>query len=88
MHTREVVLPDPLSEQARIQLEEEENPGKPTHRLWGKQSPPGSNHMKLPPLPRLDRGGSTWMIWILKRIWKKNLKSWKKNVGCLVVEKI
>ena len=81
MHAREIVLPDPLSEQARIQLEEEEKPGKPTRRLWGKQSPPGSSHMKLPPLPRLDRGGEYLDIWILKRIWKKSLKSWKKNVG-------
>lgn len=41
MHTREAILPDPLSETARIQLEEEPKPGKPSHRFWGKQPPPG-----------------------------------------------
>ena len=57
MHAREAILPDPLSENARIQLEEETKPGKPRYRLWGKQSPPGQLPMKLPPLPRVSRGG-------------------------------
>ena len=59
MHAREAILPDPLSESARIQLEEENKPGKPRHRLWGKQSPPGQLPMKLPPLPRVSRGGES-----------------------------
>ena len=57
MHAREAIVPDPMSEHARIQLEEEHKAGKPKHRIWGKQSPPGQLNMKLPPLPRLDRGG-------------------------------
>ena len=59
MHAREAILPDPVSESARMRLEEETKPGKPRHRLWGKQSPPGQLPMKLPPLPRVARGGAS-----------------------------
>ena len=87
MHTREVVLPDPLSEQARIQLEEEEKPGKPTHRLWGKQSPPGSNHMKFPPLPRLDRGGEYLDDMDFEKDLEKEFEKLEEECGLLVVER-
>ena len=56
LHAREVILPDPLGDQAQIQLEEEQYPGKPKHRLWGKQSIIPKPPMKLS-LPRGDRGG-------------------------------
>ena len=88
MHAREVVLPDPLSEQARIQLEEEEKPGKPTHRLWGKQSPPGSSHMKLPPLPRLDRGGEYLDNSMdFEKDLEKEFEKLEEECGLLVVER-
>ena len=56
VHAREVIVPDPLSEQAQIELHEEPNPNKPPYRLWGKQSFPGRPRPKLPE-PRFDRGG-------------------------------
>ena len=56
VHAREVIVPDPLSEQAQIELHEETNPNKPPYRLWGKQPFPGRPRPKLPE-PRFDRGG-------------------------------
>ncbi len=58
LHAREVILPEPLGDQAQIQPEEETNPGKPKYRLWGKQSLGPRFPMHLP-LPRDDRGGES-----------------------------
>ena len=41
LHAREAILPDPLGDQAQLQLEEDLRPGKPHLRLWHKQLPPG-----------------------------------------------
>ena len=62
LHAREAILPDPLGDQAQLQLEEDLRPGKPHLRLWHKQPPPGPAPMKLPPLPRLDRGGESSLV--------------------------
>lgn len=87
MHAREVVVPDPLSEQARIQLEEESKPGKPTHRLWGKQPPPGQIQMKIPPLPRLDRGGEpSHLDFDFEKDLEREFEKMEKEVGIPVVE--
>ena len=59
LHAREVMLPDPLGDQAQIELQEEQNPGKPKHRLWGKQSLNPRSPMKLPFFPREHRGGES-----------------------------
>ena len=59
LHAREVILPDPLGDQAQIELQEEQNPGKPKHRLWGKQSLNPRSPMKLPVFPREHRGGES-----------------------------
>ena len=62
LHAREAILPDPLGDQAQLQLEEDPHPGKPPLRLWHKQPLPGPAPMKLPPLPRLDRGGESSLV--------------------------
>ena len=36
LHAREAILPDPLGDQAQLQLEEDPHPGKPPLRLWHK----------------------------------------------------
>ena len=69
VHAREVLVPDPLQDQARLQLIEETSgpphmlevdPKKTPMRLVGKQPMPG--RMRIPPLsemPRLNLGGES-----------------------------
>ena len=63
LHSREAILPDPLGDQAQLKLEEDHRPGKPHMRLWGKQPMPGSEPMKLPPMPRFYCGGVLFDFW-------------------------
>jgi len=62
LHAREAILPDPLCDQAQLQLEADVRLGRPHLRLWHKQPPPGPAPMKLPPLLRLDRGGESSLV--------------------------
>ena len=95
MHAREAIVPDPMSEHARIQLEEEHKAGKPKHRIWGKQSPPGQLNMKLPPLPRLDRGGEPSHLGLMplgsdmdfEKDLEKEFEKLEEECGLLVVER-
>ena len=54
MHVREAVLPSPLSEQAEMELREEENPGlsleevEPKRRITRKQKPPREPRVEFP----------------------------------------